>query len=369
MPGVTEAALNADELQYLQNVVLSDKILNDGKVTKIDRTDSPVYNMLVAKSQKSHQPANGGFDIFVSGNRSQKITWWDGRDILPFGSEETTMKMNYKIGRGHLGVEFLLDLMARCGVQVDYSRGIRKGGGERRARQAEVAVRVIEDHWDDIRYNWTNELRKTVWNDNTSTPKAFTGIRGLLPPSTTHTGTIGGLPRSNPLLQHNVVSSITIDNVELAFSQMWRKITRRANVSASDYIVAAGDNFYDMLVDLYVGTSTRTGKADYKMRQDYAKQMGEKMGIGLPPEAFVTDEGVLIVNDPTFEELQSEFAPATSWADLCWFVCTKHLRLIPVLEQTISHAVPYNQRVSHTSFHGEMTVVCDHPRSCGILVK
>lgn len=368
MAGVTDASLNAEELLYLQTVVTSDKIEKDGKITKLDRTDSPVYNMMAARAQKTAQPANGGFDCFVSGNRGQKITWWDGRDILPFDSRETTMKMNYKIGRGHMGVEFLLDLMARAGVDVDYSTGIRRGGGSARKRAMEVAVRVIEDHWDDIRYNWVDELRKHVWDSNASQAKAFTGIRGLLTPSTTYSGTIGGLPRSNPLLQHNVIDSIDINNVELAFHQMIRRCTRRARTGID--VVACGDNFYDMLVDLFIGTSTRAGKMDYRARQDYAKAQGEKLGVGLPQNAFVTDEGVLIINEPTFEELQAD-SPASSpdWRDLCWFLNLDHLRMVPVKEQTVNHGVPYNQRVSRTSYHGEMAVLLDHPKSCGILIK
>lgn len=367
MAGVTDAALNAEELQYLANVTLSGKILNDGKVTKLDRTDSPVYNMIMARAQKSSQPAKGEFRVHVSGNRGQKITWWDGRDILPFDSAETTMQMNYRVGRGHMGVEFLLDLMARCGVDVDYSTGIRPGGGGARRRAVETAVRVIEDHFDDIRYNWSDEFRKHVWNDNAATPKAFTGIRGLLPPTTTYTGLVGGLPRSNPLLQHNVITGVDINNVQLSFYQMIKRCNRRARGKID--VVAAGDNFYEMMIDLFFGTSTRVGKMDYRAAQDKAFRMGEKMSVGLPQNAFVTPEGVMIVNDPTFEELQDEYAPAVSWSDLCWFFNLRYLRYIPVLSQVVNHGTPYNQKVSRTSYHGEGAVVLEHPKSCGVLVK
>lgn len=363
--GVTEAALSLDELTYLQNVVLSEKILNDGVVTKLNRSDSPVYNMMVARGRKEAQPPRGAFRVYVSGNRTQKLTWWDGRDILPFDDQETTMKMIYQIGRGHMGIEFMLDYLLRAGVQVEYKQGVRLGRSTGRRAMAEVAIRVMQDKFSDIDYNFTNEMRKTVWNDNAAIPKAFTGIRGLLPPETNNTGTIGNLPRSNPDLQHNLITNIDVDNVESAFHVMHRQCTRFARTGID--MVACGDNFYDMLVERFIGTSTNAGKQDYRAKRDYAKQMGEKLGVGLPQDAFVTDNNVLIVNDPTFKELQDEFTPTVSWKNLCWFFNFDHLYMVPVFEQDINHGVPYNQRVSRSSKHMELTVVCDHPKAQGIL--
>jgi hypothetical protein len=363
MAGVTDAALNAEELHFLANAVLGPKILKEGTVTPLDRRNSPTYNYLMRKARRSKQPEKGIFRSYVKSNRGQKIFWWDGADILPFESKETVFHLEYTVGRGHMGDEVLYDFLNRNGIQVDYSKGVRKGGHTKAGVQA--VVNVLKEKGDDLRYAWVSELRKHIFRSNTDQPKCFAGLADIVSATSNSTGMVGGMPQSNPLLQHVLATGITIDTIQKTIWTMIRSLNRFAGDGSSCDWVAVGDNVYDLLVDLFFGTSTRTGKADHRARQDVAFAKGEKMGIGLPEDCFDLN-GVMFVNEPVFSELDEEDNPTVAWGDQMRFINGEHCFLVPVLETTVAHGKPYNQMLERLSYHGEMALVVDHLRTQGV---
>lgn len=363
---LTDAALTTEEIDFLSVAVLSPKIVDDGAVTPLDRIDSPTYNYLMRKAKKTGDPVKGGFRFNIKSNRGQKITWWDGADILPFATKQTLGKMEYYVGKGHLGDEMLYDLVERAGIRVDYTKGLREGAAPRAS--IEAVVNVIKENSEDIRYNWQAELRKHVWSANTTQAKCFTGIDGLFPVTGNTTGLIGTKPRSNSLFRHQLITGVTGATVMTSFFQMIRRCNRRSNGSKVDWI-ACGDTFYDMLVDLFQGSDTVAGKFDYRSARDYAMKMGEKLNIALPQDCFAYED-TLIVNEPVFEELDVDENPATPWGKRCYFLNSKHCGLIPVMnEVVVPHGMPYNQRLQRTSYHGELTEWCNLPNSIGVMAR
>lgn len=361
----TVAQFTAEEIDFLAVGVLSPKIIDKGEVTPLDQIDSPTYNYLMRKSKKSAgNPLLGGFRFMVKGNRGQKITWWDGADILPFESHQTVSKMDFFTGKGHLGNELLYSIIEQTGVKLDYRRGITEGGHEKRDVQS--IVNLIEETSDDIRYNWIQELRKHVWLDNVAQQKCFGGVDALFPVTSNSTGVIGGRSRSDVNFRHQLITGVTPDTVQLSFHQMIRKCTRRAHGTKIDW-VACGDYFYDILVSLFTGNSTTAGKIDYRVARDDALAYGEKYNIGIPQEAFMY-QNVMIVCEPVFEELDNENSFATPFGHRCYFFNSKHMGLIPVMEDmVVPHGMPYNQRLQRTSYHGEMTMWSNLPGSQGVM--
>ncbi len=362
---LTTAAMTQEEIDFLAVATLSPKIVDDGHVTPLDRINSPTQAFLMKNAKKTGNPVQGGFRFNVKGNRGQKITWWDGADILPFESKQTLNKMEFFVGKGHLGDELLYDLIERTGIRVDYKKGINEGAHD--AETLERVVNIIKENADDIRYNWTQEVRKHIWLDNAAFPKAFSGVDSLFPASTNSTGSIGGRSRTNKLFRHQLMTGVTVDTFMLAFFQMIRRCNRRANGSKINW-VACGDTFYDMMVNAFVGTSTVAGKFDFRAAQDRAMKQGEKYSISLPQDCFMYGD-LVIVNEPVFEEIDDENNPATPFGKRCYFFNTDHFGLIPVLSDVVvPHGMPYNQRLQRTSYHGEMTEWCNLPQSQGVMV-
>lgn len=363
---IDDTALTQGEIDFLAQATLSKRIADGGTVVPLDRIESGTVKYLLKRAQDKGVPVQGGFRFYVKGNRGQKIQWWQGADILTFENRQNLTDMQFDVGKGHYGYELLYDMIERNGIRVDYNRGMREGASDRRV--LEKVVSIIEQTVDDVAYDWMSELRKHVFKSNVDQPRCFTGIDGLFPATTNTTGLIGRRSRTSPLFRHQLFTGITADNVMEAFFQIIRALHRRAGNTKVDWI-ACGDNFFDLLVRLFSGTSTVAGKFDYRSARDHAMKLGERYNVGLPQNCFAYED-ILIVNDPVFEELDNEQPTANPrWSNRCYFFNTKHMGILPVVrEMVVPHAMPYNQRLERVSYHGEYTMWCNRPNAQGLMV-
>ena len=366
---LTQDALTQDELDYLVYATLSEKVANKDEVIPLDRIDLPTYNFFMRKSKKNGDPVRGGYRFNVKGLRGQKLTWWDGMDILPFEERYTGDALRFYVGKCHFGDILPFDFVERTGIRIDYNRGIKPGG--RSPEALERVVNVIKENADDIKYNMSLELAKTLFKSNSDQPKAFVGIDGLMPITNPTGGTIGGLSRSNAIFQHRVSTGWTADNILANFAEFVTLLQRRSNGRKIDYI-ACGDYFYSLLVNVFTNsagaggmTGSVAGKWDYRAQRDYAAGKGEKLKIGLPQDAFMYQD-ILVVRDPIFEELHRE-DPTAGWPSRCYFFCSEYIFMIPVMSDVVvPHPMPINQRTQSTSFHGEYSCALIVPNSCGV---
>ena len=367
---ITNDALTQDELDYLVYATLSETVANKDEMIPLNRPNMPTFNWFMAKAKKKGDPIRGGYRFNVKGLRGQKYTWWDGMDLLPFEERYTGTQLKFYVGKGHMGDILPFDFVERTGIRIDYERGIRQGAATKEA--VERVVNVIKENADDIKFNRSYEMAKHIWKSNVDSPKCFTGIDGLLPVTNPTGGTIGGLPRSSPELQHVVLTGITGDTVMLYFQDAVRKAQRKANGRQVDYL-AVGDNFYDLLVNVFSGATsaggpagTAAGKFDYRSARDKAMAKGEKMNIALPQDCFMYEDKMIVL-EPMFAELNAE-DPTSGWLNRCYGFTSDYLFVIPVLaDKSIVHPIPYNQRVQYTSWHDEMTLACVHPNSQFVL--
>lgn len=362
---VDNTSLTQEEIDFLAQATLSRRIANRGDVTALDRVESGTLKYALGRAKNFGPPVQGGFRFYVKGNRNQKIQWWQGADLLTFDNQQTLSDMRFDVGKGHLGYELIYDTIERNGIRVDYNKGIREGQSDKSV--LERVVNIIEQTMDDVEYAWMNDLRKRFMTDNYDEARCFTGRAGLIDATTNTTGTIGGRSRSNRMFQHQLITGVTVDTLPTAFFKMIRAANRRAGGTKVDY-VSCGDTVYNTLVDLFVGTSTVSGKFDYRAAREFAQKKGEKFNISMPQDCFAYED-TLIVNDPVYELLDIDYPTApTPWAKRLDMWNFSHFGIIPVIsEMNVPHPMPYNQRLTRTSVHGEWTVWCDLPSSQGVL--
>ena len=367
---LTNDALTQDELDYLVYATLAEKVANRDDVIPLDRIDTPTYNYLMRKAKKNGDPVRGGYRFNVKGLRNQKLTWWDGLDVLPFEERYTGDAMRFFVGKMHFGDTMPFDFVERTGIRIDYNRGVRPGG--RSADTLERVVNVIKENADDIKYNMQIELAKAVMKSNSDQPKAFIGLDGLMPITNPTGGTIGGLSRANPLFQHRVSTGWTADTILTYFPEFITLLQRRSNGKKVDYITC-GDNFYFLLLQAFTNSGASTGgmtnsvagKFDYGRAQAWAAKKGEKYNIGLPQDCFAYED-MLIVRDPIFEELHRD-DPTAGWLNRAYFLNSEYVFVVPVMSDVVvPHPMPYNQRTQYTSYHGELTAALVLPNSCGV---
>ena len=362
---VSTPTLTQEEVDYCTQAVLTKRLAMGGDVQALDRIDSPLVDMLMAKSKELGAPTLGGFRFFVKGNRGQDLQWWDGADLLTFENRQTLMDMQYNTGRCHLGYELLYAFIEAQGIRVTYGKGI--GSGDVKADIMERAVNIIDDHLDTVMYNYKQKVRQGLLLSNAANSKAVAGMDALFPITSNTAGTIGGRARSNERFRHYLVTGLTKDTFQLQFFRMIRSQTRRSG-GKRPTIIACGDLFYDMIADCFSGSSTVAGKFDYRSARESAMSRGEKYNIALPQNAFMYED-TLIVNEPVFEELDTiDTAAAIPWAKRCYSLITDYFGVVPVVDkQVVKHAMPFNQRLERASIHGEYVEWCNLPNAQAVL--
>jgi hypothetical protein len=365
-------SITAAELEMLAYATLHETIVNRKDPVKLDRVSRPTFNFMMSKTKKSGAPIRGGFSFLVKGRRNQRLTYWDGMDVLPFEEQYTGQKLKYYVGMAHMGDMMPYDALKRAGVDIDYSKGVRPG--QVSASTAEIVLNVLKETREDIQENLEYEWAKDLMRSNLSSPKAPTGIDGLLPVTNPTGGMIGGQSRTNPMFQHRVSTGWTGDNFLSNISVFLNRLSRKSPTSSGINLVPVGDNVYDLLVNLYTGgtaaggpANVSAGKIDFQRMQDKAQKTGEKYKIGLPDTCFELPNGTMILNDPMFAVLAEE-DPTAGWASRGYCLNTEHLFVIPVKvsEDPIVHPMPYNQRVQHASWHLEWTLACTAPNTQGV---
>lgn len=362
---VSTPTLTQEEVDYCTQAVVSKRLAMGGDVQALDRIESPTCDMLMAKSKELGAPTLGGFRFFVKGNRGQELQWWDGADLLTFENRNTLTDMQFNSARCHLGYELLYAFLEAQGIRITYGKGI--GSGEGKANVMEIAVKVIDDHLDSVMYNYKQKLRQAIFLSGATGAKNLIGVDGLFPVTSNTTGSIGGRARSNERFRHYLKTGLTKDTAMVEFFKMIRSQRRRAGGKKAS-IIACGDLFYDMLVDLFSGTSTVAGKFDYRATRDQALKMGEKYNIAIPQDAFMYED-TLIVNEPLFEELDTiDTGAAVLWSKRCYSFITDNFGVVPVMDKAlVKHDMPYNQRLERASLHGEYVAWCNLPNGQAIL--
>jgi hypothetical protein len=339
------------------------------KVSKLGRINTPTLNMFRGKGTARAVPVRGAYKAQMKGLRGGKLQTWSGRDVFTFQSIDTMFDIEYAIGRVHLGDEWVHQQLEEAGLQIDYEKAVRGTVDLQSLNEDtwEVVVNLAEEKFDDAETNFLLELNKMLWRSSTSDSKAFVGIDGVLSLINT-TGPIGNRSRTNPLLRHQVSTSVNTNDMELKLNQLVRAANKRCRDGTMLNYATCGETFYDAIVEkMFTGSNAITVPNTRLVRNlDMAKSQAQaeaaKMGICFPDNAiYVAGVGILVI-EPVFEDLDKEDAPATPWAKRCYLFNLDHLDFKPTKNKDgakIIHPTPYNQRITRMSVHGEYACVAD----------
>lgn len=373
------STLTTSEVDAVLTVTSQSRNYNGkNQVSKLGRINTPTLNMLRGASKSRSTPVRGAYKAQMKGLRGGKLQTWSGRDVLTFQSADTLFDIEYAIGRVHLGDEWVHQQLEEAGCQIDYEKAVH--GNVDLASLApdtwEVIVNLAQEKFDDAETNYVLELNKMVWRANTSDPKAFVGIDGLLSRTSNSTGPVGNRSRSNPLLRHQLMASVNQNDIELKLNQLVRACNKRCRDGSRVNFATCGEAFYDAIVEkMFAGSNAITVANTRITRQldqarSEAQAMGAKLGIGFPDDAiYIAGVGILVI-EPVFEDLDKEDAPAVTWQKTCCLFNLDHLTFKPTKGKDgakIIHPTPYNQRITRMSLHGEYALVADQLDCHGIM--
>lgn len=347
-------------------------------VTALGRINTPTLNAMRGMSKARSVPVRGAYKAQMKGLRGGKLQTWSGRDILTFASADTLFDIEYSIGRVHLGDEWVHQQLEEAGAQIDYEKAVHSSVAldEINADTWEVVVNLAQEKMDDAEINYVLELNKMFWRANTSDPKAFVGIDGLISRTTNSTGPVGNRSRTNPLLRHQLSAAVNTNDIELRLNQLVRACNKRCRDGSRVNFAVCGEAFYDAIVEkMFAGSNAitvpnvRTVRNMDQARSD-AQAMGQKLGIGFPDNAiYIAGVGLLMI-EPVFEDLDKEDAPAVTWQKTCFLFNLDHLAFKPTKNKDgakIIHPTPHNQRITRLSVHGEYALVADQFDCHGVM--
>lgn len=371
---ITNDYITTAEVAYLAAGVLAPTIRDKGEVKLLEQFDTVFLNMARAKASggrnSTEQLGGGGIRYYVDPPRNQRIEWWDGTQKLTFQGDVGTIPLDFYLGKGHLGDMVPLELLERFGFKLRYDETIREGAVP--AKAAEVVVNYIKANAKKKLVAWNLDLAIRMMTSNTDAAKCFLGFMDLFPNTTNSTGTIGGKSRAgNPLLRHQLMTGVTADTVEVAFTQMERVISDASAMDGTKTgLIIMGDNFFDMVHDLYKGTTTRAGKYNIQVMYDQAAKMSQQFKLGLPSDAFVGPGGAVCTRDPVWRQIDQRVNLTKALGDSCLWTNFEHFEMVSEKDmEDVKHPIPYDQVVAFQSLFGSYLLGSDKPGTIGWMTK
>lgn len=362
----TNDYITTEELNAVIEATRGLKIWDGGEVKGLDRIKFATFDRAFAKASKdSVHSIQGGYRFMVKGNRNQRIHWYHGSKKLKYSFGATPFHFDYYVGKGQLGNQQLIDYLERAGIKVVLSKELRQGGVPEDKQQ--VIFNVLKEERDDIEYARKLDLARRFWTGNTDAPDCFSGYDALFPATTNISGSQGGVSRTNYLARHQLITNVTANNVNLAFAQAERAVQDAGG--HTDWIVC-GDNWFDMLLGLYQGTTTQAGKYQIEVGYEKAREYSSKFRVALPDDSFIGPNGTLIMREPLFRKLDGWGNDAVKWADRLYGIDFSSFFLLPERwDEFVNFGMPYDQLVNYSSTFDSLCLGTNNPGAQFVMVK
>ncbi len=314
-------ALPASVLQEVAYSV-NDDVMNKKNPTTIDRQEMP-FSSVLNRRKKSSGQAGGSVTVKLKKNGGLDIQFWERRDPLGFGESTIDLELVYPFVNIHLGLELVHDDLFDSGYDIMPNAERNRSSFKRLSDdEANVLVDLVEEKIEDMYDSWDVKTDLAFHRDGSYDTKAIVGLDGLINTTPT-TGTIGGVSRSNPKLQHHVATDLSAAAISSGGNIRARLNTaiRAANNNARGRgakgkvdVLMCGDNFIDAVIQYAEVNNWEV--------QTQAKTGTPKLDIGIDDEGLSMN-GISFVRNPTFKKLQELESASIDWNDRCYGLTSK----------------------------------------------
>ena len=217
-----------------------------------------------------------------------------GLDELEYTEEHQGDTLVFNEGREWLGLLVIEDELRGLGYKVAPLGSGMSGISMSKAKQLSI-VKELNEKIRARRERYLELLDIALHSDGTGVPD-ITGIRGLFPITNT-AGTIGGISRSNPVYQHQVVTGLSAGTFGAPgdFRTLLDPVIRQANRFAKTgklSIAVAGSTFMDTIKTFSENRTQWNGEASGVTKLDPSIS-----------DDVVYYQGVKIHWDPTLDNL------------------------------------------------------------------
>jgi hypothetical protein len=231
-------------------------------------------------------------------------------------------------------------------------------GGQNTGAERMQLTNLLNENIESLRLGFEEKFDYELHQDGTQDAEALAGLDSIISTTPT-TGTVGGIDRSTATYWRNNVD-VSVDKADMVqtMEQHWRACTR--NGGRPDLIIAGSD-----WIDQF-RTQVKSEIARYTM----VSPQGQTAEMD-PAVTGLHFNGVPIIWDPVFQDLDDALSPTYDWEDRCYFINTKHLRLRPAQGHNMITRKPpreYNRYVYYWALTWKGSLTCNRMNGHSVLV-
>ena len=339
-------AFTSGELTQLGYTALDHYLKND----PIDQigTERPWLRKLTSK--KRNFP--GGKQYITEQIRTdygENLTWYGGDDTVAYNRRDSVRQVNFPWGGWHDGFSLNEDLLFANGITVT-DRNARSGGSSNSAADMLQLTNLFQENIEVLRLGCEKVFDRELHRDGTQDTKAIAGLDSLVAIDST-TGTVGGIDRSvaaNAYWRNQIVSSgVAQASLIGQMETNWRACMREGG--APDFIMAGSDFVDDFraaaasAIIRYTDLPRTGGSSEFdpSIKQS---QGGTYTGLHF--------QGVPIVWNPIFSELDTLDSPTPTWEKRCYFINCNTIRLRPAAGHDMIPRTPPRNANAYVHYWG-----------------
>lgn len=354
-------AVTADELaRYGKHAI--DLYLKNDPIDAVN-AERPFLKALMAKKQETTSGKNQLVVQIRRGNDSNFQDFYGSEDVT-YNRKDTIEQASYDYANFHDGFSLHEDDFIRNGVTIT------EGGPGKKATasEKETITNMFKEHLETLRMGFEESLDVVLHAGYGVDISAFVGnvssnpVYGLadmvaLDPTS---GTYAGIARSNTYWRNHIATDVDATvgtgNIEAKMRAAWRACTK---YGGRPDLILVGSTFYDAYVNYMLTTYGQV---------NYAPVAGKSIEGA---EGQVTYQGVPLTWDPTFDTLLTSLGGTTyDWDKRCYFINTKHMKLMPIKGQHMVSRTPprvYNKYEYYWALTTRFYLVNTKPRAHALI--
>lgn len=277
----------------------------------LDRKAMPFSELCMSKRKKVDM-SQGIIRVGLRVSDEGENEGWTNLDPLGFSENQPTKHFEFGVYNEHRGLLIVDDYMMNNGFEVEFNSQSKTLASPLSTSEKSKLRNLITEKVDNFRDAAQVSYDRILHLDGTTDTKRTIGLDAWLP--LTLTGSYGSILRSDPKIQHHIATGLTYsaggtleEGMNTAF---WNAKLNSRGSKRGKYRLICGRGFADRYrrfarnnnaqINL---TNTQTTSLDLNIADSGLRYMGHALEI-----------------DPTFNDLDTLYAPAIPWDLRCYII-------------------------------------------------
>lgn len=274
---------------------------------------------LLKKLRATEREFPGGKQYIVEQLRKSygsNFQWYYGAARVTYNARQNLEQSNWAWTGCHDGFFLDEDRLFQNGITMTDG-----AGGKMTAAEKVALTDLLAEEAEALDLGFQEKFDYELHLDGTQDADALVGLDQLVD-TVPGSGSVGGLSRSTYTWWRNhAVGSLGSATIIAAMETAWRACVR--NGGRPDFILA-GEDF----IDTY--RAALLAKGTYQLNPAATPRYDGSVGDGIMgTDTGLTFQGVPIVWDPVFADLDAALSPSIDYVDRCYFLNCRHIRLRP----------------------------------------